>query len=176
MKIELKPLQLSDTEKLYEFFQKLPASENGKNNRAHGLSRKDFAEWVQRELDYSQGKNLKPGYVPRTTYILYIDDVPVGVSNLRHYLNEKLEKDGGHIGTHILPEYRGRGYGKILTRETLKKAEEMGINPVLIFHHDDNISAWSISEKLGGKLDSVNMIDGIKVRKYLIDTSKLSNK
>ena len=73
-----------------------------------------------------------------------------------------------------MPEYRGRGYGKILTRETLKKAEEMGINPVLIFHHDDNISAWSISEKLGGKLDSVNMIDGIKCRKYLIDTSKLS--
>ena len=92
MKIELKPLQLSDTETLYEFFQKLPASENGKHNRAHGLSRKDFAEWVQRELDYSQGKNLKPGYVPGTTYILYIDDVPVGVSNLRHYLNDKLEK------------------------------------------------------------------------------------
>lgn len=36
MRIELKPLQLSDANTLYEFFQKLPASENGKNNRAHG--------------------------------------------------------------------------------------------------------------------------------------------
>ena len=43
---------------------------------------------------------------------MYVDGTPVGVSNLRHYLNENLEKDGGHIGTHILPKYRGRGYGK----------------------------------------------------------------
>ena len=92
MQIELKPLQLSDAETLYEFFQKLPASENGKNNRAHGLSKEDFAKWVQSEIDSSQGKNLKPGYVPGTTYVMYVDGVPVGVSNLRHYLNENLQK------------------------------------------------------------------------------------
>lgn len=173
MQIELKPLQLSDAEKLYDFFQKLPASENGKNNRAHGLSRKDFSAWIQSEIDSSQGKNLKPGYVPGTTYVMYVDNVPVGVSNLRHYLNKNLEKDGGHIGTHILPEYRGHGFGNIIKMETLKKAKEMGIERVLIFNHDDNVPAWRTSEKLGGTLDSINEINGIKIRKYVIDTSKI---
>ncbi len=173
MQIELKPLQLSDAETLYEFFQKLPASENGKNNRAHGLSKEDFAKWVQSEIDSSQGKNLKPGYVPGTTYVMYVDGTPVGVSNLRHYLNENLQKDGGHIGTHILPEYRGRGFGNIIKLETLKKAKEMGINPALVFNHDDNVPAWRTSEKLGGKLESINIVNGVKLRKYVIDTSKL---
>ena len=173
MQIELKPLQLSDADTLYEFFQKLPASENGKNNRANGLSKADFAKWVQSEIDSSQGKNLKPGYVPGTTYVMYVDGAPVGVSNLRHYLNENLEKDGGHIGTHILPEYRGRGYGNIIMLETLKKAKDMGINQVLVFHNDDNVPAWRASEKTGGKLDSINIVNGVKLRKYVFDTSKL---
>ncbi len=173
MQVELKPLQLSDADTLYEFFQKLPASENGKNNRAHGLSREEFTNWVQKEINYSQCKNLPEGYVPRTTFVMYVDNIPVGVSNLRHYLNEKLKKNGGHIGTHILPEYRGRGFGNIITLETLKKAKEIGIKRVLVFHYDNNIPAWRTSEKMGGKLDSINMVNGIKARKYIIDTSKL---
>ncbi|MFQ6739331.1 MAG: GNAT family N-acetyltransferase [Alphaproteobacteria bacterium] len=172
MKIELKPLQASDVNTLYEFFQKLPASENGKVNRAHGLSRQDFAKWVQSEIDSSQGKNLKPEYVPGTTFVMYVDGIPVGVSNLRHYLNDGLKKDGGHIGTHILPEYRGRGYGTIITIETLKKAKEMGIKLALIFNRDDNVPAWHTSEKIGGKLDVVNTVNGVKLRKYIVDTSR----
>lgn len=174
MNIQLKPLALSDTEKLYDFFQKLPKSENGKNNYAYGLSRPEFAKWVEQEVDASQGKNLKPGYVPATTFVLYIDGTPVGVSNIRHYLNENLKTNGGHIGTHILPEYRGHGYGNIIKYAALKKAKEMQINPVLVFNHDDNIPAWRTSEKFGGKLDSINTVDGIKIRKYLFDTEKLS--
>lgn len=173
MKIELKPLQLSDADTLYEFFQKLPASENGKNNRAHGLSREEFAKWVQKEIDSSGAKDLREGRVPGTTFVMYVDSTPVGVSNLRHYLNENLEKDGGHIGIHILPEQRGHGYGNIILLETLKKAKEMGIKHALVFNHDDNIPAWHTSEKLGGKLDSINIVNNIKLRKYVFDTSKL---
>lgn len=174
MKIQLRPIQLSDAETLYEFFQQLPAFENGKNNRANGLSREEFSDWVKRQIDSSAGKNLPEGRVPSTTFILYVDDVPVGVSNLRHYLCPSLEKNGGHIGTHILPKHRGKGYGNIITQETLKKAKEMGIDTVLIFNHDDNMPAWRSSEKLGGKLDSINTVDGIKIRKYIFDMSKKS--
>ena len=137
------------------------------------MSRKEFTNWVQKEIDASNGKNLQEGYVPGTTFVLYVDGVPVGVSNLRHYLTENLEKDGGHIGTHILPEYRGHGYGNIIKLETLKKAKEMGIKRVLIFNHDDNVPAWRTSEKMGGKLDSINIVNGVKLRKYVFDTSKL---
>jgi len=176
MQINLRPLEISDADKLYDFFQQLPASENGKNNTAHGLSREEFSQWVKKQIDASAGKNLPEGYVPSTTYILYVDGVPVGVSNLRHHLCPSLEKDGGHIGTHILPQYRGKGYGNIIKRETLKKAKEMGIDSVLIFNHDDNVPAWRSSEKMGGKLASVNDVDGIKLRKYIFDISKMSDR
>ncbi|MBO4285169.1 MAG: GNAT family N-acetyltransferase [Alphaproteobacteria bacterium] len=176
MKIQLKELQLSDADILYDFFQQLPASENGKNNHAHGLSQKEFAEWVKNQIDHSLGKNLSEGHVPSTTYILYIDDVPVGMSDLRHHLCPSLEKDGGHIGIHILPQYRGKGYGNLIVEETLKKAKKMGIESVLIFNHDDKVPAWRSSEKLGGKLDSVNVVDGIKLRKYIFDISQKSGR
>lgn len=176
MNIKLRPLELSDSETLYDFFQQLPASENGKNNHAHGLSREGFREWVKQQIDFSNGKNLPEGRVPSTTYILYIDDTPVGVGDLRHYLCPSLEKDGGHIGTHILPQYRGMGYGNIIKREMLKKANEIGIDSVLIFNHDDNVPAWKTSEKMGGKLASINEVNGVRIRKYIFDISDLSNR
>ena len=174
MQIQLKPLELADAEKLYEFFQQLPASENGKNNRAYGLSREEFKEWVKKQIDFSKGENLPNGYVPSTCYVLYVDGKPVGVGDLRHYLCPSLEKDGGHIGLHILPQYRGKGYGNILIREMLKKAKEKEIDSALIFNHDDNVPAWKTSEKMGGKLAAINEIDGVKIRKYVFDMSKIS--
>ena len=104
---------------------------------------------------------------------MYVDGTPVGISNLRHYLNKKLEQDGGHIGTHILPKYRGQGYGTIIKQKTLEKAKEMGIKTVLIFNHDTNTPAWRSSERLCGKLDSINEVNGVKIRKYIFDTSKI---
>ncbi len=172
MKVELKSLKLSDAETLYDFFQQLPASENGRTNTAYGLSREEFSEWVKQQIDFSYGKNLPQGWVPCTTYVLYIDDVPVGVSSLRHHLCPSLERDGGHIGTQILPKYRGKGYGIIIQKETMRKAEEMGIDSVLVFNHDDNEPAWRSSERLGGELASVNDIDGVMIRKYVFDMVK----
>ncbi len=175
MKIELKPLSMADADAVYEMYQSMPAEENGANNKAHGLNKEDFLKWCQREVNYATGIGLPEGYVAGTTYVLWIDGVPVGRSNLRHSLTPSLEQDGGHIGLQMAPKYRGRGYGNILLLETLKKAKEKGINPALVFNHDDNVPAWHMSERNGGKLDKIifNESKGLNVRKYLFDTSKL---
>ena len=58
-----------------------------------------FKDYVQKLNKQSEGKSLKPGYVPGTTYWLICDDSRiVGVSRLRHYLVDHLKKEGGHIG------------------------------------------------------------------------------
>lgn len=177
MKIELKALSVEDTEKLYDFFQSIPASENGTANKAYGLTKDEFAKWIKTEEGYSTGVGLPEGWIAGTTYILYIDDTPVGRSNLRHSLTPGLEQDGGHIGLAIAPQYRGKGYGKILLLETLKKAKEKNINPALVFNHDDNLPAWKMSESLNGKLERKNFIEskGLYVRKYVFDTSKIAS-
>lgn len=175
MKIELKPLSLDDiNDKVYQMFQDIPAEENGANNPAHGLSREAFAKWVREEINHSEGKDLKPGYVPGTTYILWIDNQPVGRGNLRHYLVPSLERDGGHIGIHLSPKYRGKGYGNVLLAEMLKEAKKMGISKALVFNHDNNTAAWKMSERAGGILENIRDIPekGIKLRKYQIDLSR----
>jgi len=175
MKYELKPLTVADADKLYDFYQTIPAAENGAGNKAYGLTKEQFIEWVKQEVKWSQGLDLRSDWVAGTTYVLYVDGVPVGRSNLRHYLNAALEQDGGHIGLSVAPQYRGHGYSKILLRETLKRAKEKGINPVLVFHFADNIPACKMSESVGGKLveERFHEKHGRFIRKYTFDTSKL---
>lgn len=174
MKIELRALSINDTDTVYQLFQDMPAKENGAENKAHGLSREEFGKWVEKEIDMSDGKNLPAGYVPGTTYILWIDNIPVGRGNLRHYLVPSLERDGGHIGIQLSPKYRGRGYGHILLTEMLKEAKKRGISRALVFNHNNNTAAWKMSERAGGVLESITDIPekGIKLRKYWIDLSR----
>lgn len=175
MKYELHPLTVADADRLYDFYQTIPAAENGAGNKAYGLTKDEFIEWIKQEERWSQGLDLRDDWVAGSTYVLYVDDVPVGRCNLRHYLNAELERDGGHIGLSVAPQYRGRGYGKILLRETLRMAKDKGINPVLIFHYSDNIPACKMSESVGGKLESdvFNERRGRFIRKYSFDTSVL---
>lgn len=175
MKYELRPLTLADADKLYEFYQTIPASENGAANKAFGLTKPQFIEWIKQKEKSARGLDVRDDRVAATTYVLYVDDVPVGRSNLRHYLNAALEQDGGHIGLSVAPQYRGRGYSKILLHETLKRAKEKGINPVLVFHFADNIPACKMSESVGGKLMEERFQEkrGRLIRKYAFDTSLL---
>ena len=43
----------------------------------------------------------------------------------------------------------------------------------ILFNPDDNIPAWRSSEKLGGKLESINTVDGIKLRNYILICRKI---
>lgn len=175
MKYELKPLTVADADKLYDFYQTIPAAENGAGNKAYGLTQPQFIEWIKQEERSARGLDVRDDWVAATTYVLYVDGVPVGRSNLRHYLNAALEQDGGHIGLSVAPQYRGRGYSKILLRETLKRAKDKGINPVLVFHFADNIPACKMSESVGGKLveERFHEKHGRFIRKYIFDTDNM---
>ena len=152
MKIELRPLRPRETKAVYDLFQSLPREENGFENYAFGLSEAEFAEWVKEQIDSSKGIGLKEGYVPQTSFILFVDGVPVGRSKLRHRLTPALEKNGGHIGYGIAPEFRGKGYANIILTETLKRAKAMGMDKVLLTINDDNAPSWKTAERNGGVL------------------------
>ena len=127
MKISMLALKEREDQAVYEMFQEIPAEENGLENPANGLSFEEFQEFCQVRVKRSMGQDLPDGYVPDTYFVLYIDEVPVGVAKLRHYLNDFLLKRGGHIGYGVRPSCRGHGYGKVLLTEVLKKAREKGI-------------------------------------------------
>jgi predicted acetyltransferase len=58
----------------------------------------DFAALLQRLADLEAGENLPSGYVSSSTYWLAEGEEIVGVSNLRHTLNQEIKWRGGHIG------------------------------------------------------------------------------
>lgn len=170
VKIELKPVKEEDAADLYDLFQSMPLNENGAANSSYGLSETEFSAWLKKQEDASKGIGLKEGWVPATLYVLWIDNIPVARSSLRHWLTPALEQQGGHIGFSVGPKFRGNGYSNILLAETLKKAKAMNIERVLITNHDDNEPAWKCVEHNGGLLvkKAPDPADGHTLRYYQI--------
>lgn len=155
MKIELRPITASENEDVYQMFQEIPAEEDGFNNPAHGMSREEFAVFCREEIDHSFGKNLAEGYVPGTYYLLFIDDKPIGLIKLRHFLNDFLRRRGGHIGYGIRPSCRGNKWGNLILAEVLKFAKAKGIDRALLTIRDYNIPSRKVCENNGGILEKI---------------------
>ena len=107
--------------------------------------------------------------VPHSTYWLMDEDQNiVGVSNLRHKLNEALRKVGGHIGYGIAPSHRRKGYATLILELSLLKAGDMGIGDVLVTCHKDNIGSAKSILKNGGILEQELELDGKAIENYWI--------
>lgn len=130
----------------------------------------DFAGMLKLLNDQEQGLNLAEGRVPDTTYWLVAGgrDV-VGCVNIRHYLNERLEQIGGHIGYGIRPSARGQGYAPEMLRLALVKAGELGIRRALVTCDAANIRSERTILRNGGEADESYMDeDGSVTKRYWI--------
>ncbi len=114
----------------------------------------DFAAMLRRMGDFSNGVNLPQGFVPSSTFWLVQDGELVGVSNLRHLLNERIRHIGGHVGLGIRPSWRGHGLGTVLLALTIKEARRRGIEPIHIHCHKHNVASARIILSNGGVLES----------------------
>ena len=130
-------------------------SENGFTNAAYGISRKDFPAWLESAEKHAAGIGLPEGYVPSTTYFLYVNGEPVGMIRLRHQLSDSLRVLGGHIGYAVGPAFRGKGYATEMLRLVLREAHAMGIEQALVTANTDNLASRRVIEKNGGVLDCI---------------------
>lgn len=118
----------------YESFIKM--SHDYKQNREKkyqnpdGWDKKTFAEYIRKQNNFDLHK--QPGYVPQTSYWLINENKEIcGVSRLRHFLNVKLQKEGGHIG-HDVPlskRKQGERYLIIKTDPGKSKRKRNRIHP-----------------------------------------------
>ena len=132
--------------------QGIAGNENGFHNNVKDMPYEQFKNWLIENVNYSNGTGLEDWMVPQTTYWLFDDDTPVGIGRIRHYLNDSLRKDGGHIGYAISYIYRGKGYGNEILRLLLVKTNEMGIREVHVGANKDNEKSNKIIKTNGGKL------------------------
>jgi predicted acetyltransferase len=131
----------------------------------------EFVDRLRVEEDRRLGLNLAPGQVPATLLVADVGGTIVGRAQIRHHLNDLLEREGGHIGYCVLPAYRRRGYATEILRQSLIVARAIGVDRVLVTCDDDNLGSIAAIERCGGRLDSVIADDPSEPpkRRYWID-------
>ena len=150
--IELRKLSIDDGIDIYNLLQDIPKEENGFNNKVNGLTYDEYKEWLIKRDEYANQVGLLDGWrVPETTFFLYVDDMPVGMGSIRHFLTDALREVGGHIGYCISPKYRGNGYGKEILKRLIIEAKKIGIKDILITTNLDNYASQKVIIANGGK-------------------------
>lgn len=133
----------------------------------------DFPALLKRLDEFSKGINIPDGFVPSSTFWLVDGNEIVGVSSLRHYLNERIRHCGGHIGLGVRPSYQGRGYGNLLLSLTIREARKRGIEELHIHCHKHNEASARMIISNGGVLDSEIENEGEAdiVQRYVVAAS-----
>lgn len=129
----------------------------------------DFAELLTKLDQFRNGVSLPEGFVPATTYWLVDGGEILGVSNLRHCLNDRIRHAGGHIGLGVRPSRRGSGLGKYLLQLTLGRAFARGIASVQVHCHKHNEPSVRMIIANGGSLESEIPDGGKVVQRYVIN-------
>ena len=132
----------------------------------------DFGQWLANIRKLKDPATTPAGFVPATQY-LALDEQEhlVGMTNLRHRLNDYLLTYGGHIGYSVRPSERQNGYATQMLRLTLEKAKERGIEKVRICCDHYNIASAKTIQACGGILEDemFDSSDGTLTQRYWIE-------
>ena len=122
-------------------------------------------------LEHLENKKAINGRVPDSVYFLLDEERNrlLGAVNIRHYLNDDLLKEGGHIGDGIRPSERRKGYATEMIRLALIECRKLGIEKVLMTCDRDNIASAKSIINNGGILENefINS-DGVIEQRYWI--------
>jgi len=134
---------------------------------------KTYGRFLRKWRNFHTGRHLARHLVPASKYFLLEEGSPkiLGVIDIRHRLNDHLlNNPGGHIGYAIAPSERRKGHATEQLRLALDICREMGINPVLITCHKENIASAKVIQKNGGVLEDERVSKEGKVfQRYWIE-------
>jgi len=133
----------------------------------------NYETWLTVIENLKTGQNNNPNInnVPATTYFCFCDGKIVGNIQVRHYLNDYLFKQGGHIGYSVRPSERCKGYATKMLALALDECKKLGITKALLTCDKNNIGSARTIQKNGGVLENEIIIDdGEIMQRYWIDT------
>lgn len=111
------------------------------------------------------------GLVPDSTFFcLDIDrNIMVGAVNIRHFLNESLLLNGGHIGDGVVPSERRKGIATKMIALALIECRKLGIEKVLMVCDKENIGSAKSIQNNGGILENEVEVEGVVEQRYWIE-------
>lgn len=143
---------------------------NHTNHSPYAIFKNDYHDFDY-YLENLELAEARDGLVPDSMFFLLDDDRDrlLGAVNIRHYLNEGLLRDGGHIGDGIRPSERRKGYATKMIGLALEECKKLGIDRALICCDKENIgSAKSIMNNGGVLENEITDEDGEVVQRYWI--------
>lgn len=135
----------------------------------YAIQKEDFRDF-EAYLESLEEKEPSEGKVPSTTFFcLDVDrNILVGAVNIRHWLNEGLLLNGGHIGDGIRPSERRKGYATAMINLALEECKRMQIKEVLMVCDKKNTGSAKSIQNNGGILENEIVVDGITEQRYWI--------
>jgi predicted acetyltransferase len=113
-----------------------------------------------------------PGLVRQDNFWLTDGTSIFGHLRLRHRLNARLERLGGHIGYDVPPLCRGQGCATRMLALGLEEAARIGLSRALLTADAANAASLRVIEKNGGRLDAEYLFEGRLTRRYWAPTGK----
>lgn len=134
------------------------------------LDYKNFENYCK----YLECKDDKSGFVPDSTFFCMDEErnIMVGAVNIRHYLNEALLLNGGHIGDGVRPSERRKGIATKMISLALDECRKLGIEKVLMVCDKENIASAKSIINNGGVLENEVEVDGVTEQRYWINVTK----
>ena len=136
-----------------------------------GLEHQNFEHLLIQLNDFSLGNNLPSGVVQNSTFWLVEQSELIGVTNVRHHLNPRIEYCGGHIGLGIRPSFRGKGLGNLLMKLSIKQLVNLDVNPIHVHCYKNNTASAKAIQNNGGIINSEITESNEVIQRYCVFTT-----
>ena len=168
MKLKLVKLERKYRRHLEEMLEEWYGS--GEKIVPYSIRRLDYRDF-EHYLQNLEIQDDSPGLVPDSTFFCLDEtqDIFVGAVNIRHFLNEALLLNGGHIGDGVRPSQRRKGIATAMIALALEECRKLGLDRVLMVCDKDNIGSAKSIQKNGGILENEVVVDGVTEQRYWID-------
>ena len=135
----------------------------------YAIRKVDYHDFEQ-YLESLEIKDASDGKVPDSTFFALDEErnILLGAVNIRHYLNEALLLNGGHIGDGIRPSERLKGYATQMIGLALEECRKLGLDKILMVCDKENIGSAKSIMKNGGVLENEIVVDGVTEQRYWI--------
>ena len=166
MLYELKELSLDLLNKdLYDMYQDIPNGDNGQTNDAFGLNEDEFKDFIIKQINR---KNNKVTFddTPTITYIMYVENKPVGFICLRTEIDDNWMKWSGNFYYQVRLSERRKGYATKMLELGLNELKKIGFDVVYGQSSAGNIGSAKTIENNNGIFIKEN--EGTRYYKILL--------
>ena len=168
MKLKLVRLSPQYRQQLCEMLEEWYAS--GEKIIPYAIRRLDYRDFDRYLNELEVKEEDADGLVPDSTFFCLDEErnIFVGAVNIRHYLNESLLLNGGHIGDGVRPSERRKGVATGMIALALEECKKLGIEDVLMVCDKENIGSAKSIIRNGGVLENEVEVDGVIEQRYWI--------